>query len=195
MSKGFWRKCQYNAFVNMQSSRSVVASDHKDEREGLLTTIRARRKWYLVLYFLLIGSCLIIGMMTDFKPADSLSRHILDAIVTMNSVAVGALVATIFLIDVVFDGGRYLIGKGGEIMGLLFSPVKNRFVAQGVAQGIAEGVAQGLAQGVAEGIAQGEKKADARLEAWLASNPEIQKLIDEGKAKAPPTLNGKNDRR
>ena len=179
MSRGFWRKCQYNAFVNMQGSRSVVASEDKDEREGLLTTIRARRKWYLVLYFLLIGSCLIIDMMTDFKPADSLSRRILDAIVTMNSVAVGALVATIFLIDVVFDGGRYLIGKGGEIMGLLFSPVKNRFVAQGVAQG----------------IAQGEKKADARLEAWLASNPEIQKLIDEGKAKAPPTLNGNNDRR
>ena len=164
-----------------------MASDHKDEREGLLTTIRARRKWYLVLYFLLIGSCLIIDVMTDFKPADSLSRRILDAIVTMNSVAVGALVATIFLIDVVFDGCRYLIGKGGEIMGLLFSPVKNRFVAQGIAQG--------LAQGVAEGIAQGEKKADARLEAWLASNPEIQKLIDEGKAKAPPTLNGNNDRR
>ena len=134
-------------------------------------------------------------MMTDFNLADSLSRRILDAIVTVNSVAVGALVTTIFLIDVVFDGCRYLIGKGGEIMGLLFSPVKNRFVAQGIAEGIEQGVAQGIEQGVAEGIAQGEKKADARLEAWLASNPEIQKLIDEGKAKPPPTLNDKNNRR
>ena len=59
-------------------------------------------------------------------------------------------------------------------MGLLFSPVKNRFVA--------------------EGIAEGEKKADARLEAWLTSNPEIQKLIDEGKAKAPPKLDDEDDR-
>ena len=156
-----------------------MASGDRDEREGLLTTIRARRKWYLGLYFLLIGSWLIIDMMTDFNLADSLSRRILDAIVTVNSVAVGALVTTIFLIDVVFDGCRYLIGKGGEIMGLLFSPVKNRFVAQGIA----------------EGVAEGEKKADARLEAWLASNPEIQKMVDKGEVTPPPTLNGKNDRR
>ena len=26
---------------------------------------------------------------------------------------------------------------------------------------------------------------------WLKSNPEVQKLIDEGKAKAPPKLNDK----
>ena len=171
-----------------------MASDDKDEREGLLTTIRARRKWYLVLYFLQMCGWLILVVVdaaSDIKSTDTVSQRVLDAAVTMAFIGQGTLVATIFLIDVVFDGGRYLIGKGGEIMGLLFSPVKNRFVAQG----IAEGVAQGLAQGVAEGLAQGEKKADARLEAWLASNPEIQKLIDEGKAKAPPTLNGNNDRR
>ena len=56
-------------------------------------------------------------------------------------------------------------------MGLLFSPVKNRFVAEG------------------------EQRADARLEAWLASNPEIQKMVDKGEVTPPPTLNGKNDRR
>ena len=175
-----------------------MASDYKDEREGLLTTIRARRKWYLVLYFLQMCGWLILVVVdaaSDIKSTDTVSQRVLDAAVTMAFIGQGTLVATIFLIDVVFDGGRYLIGKGGEIMGLLFSPVKNRFVAQGIAEGIEQGVAQGLAQGVAEGIAQGEKKADARLEAWLASNPEIQKLIDEGKAKAPPTLNGNNDRR
>ena len=175
-----------------------MASDDKDEREGLLTTIRARRKWYLVLYFLQMCGWLILVVVdaaSDIKSTDTASQRVLDAAVTMAFIGQGTLVATIFLIDVVFDGGRYLIGKGGEIMGLLFSPVKNRFVAQGIAEGIEQGVAQGLAQGVAEGLAQGEKKADARLEAWLASNPEIQKLIDEGKAKPPPTLNGKNDRR
>ena len=183
-----------------------MASDYTDEREGLLTTIRARRKWYLVLYFLQMCGWLILVVVdaaSEVKSTDTASQRVLDAAVTMAFIGQGTLVATIFLIDVVFDGGRYLIGKGGEIMGLLFSPVKNRFVAQGiaegieqgVAEGIEQGVAQGLAQGVAEGIAQGEKKADARLEAWLASNPEIQKLIDEGKAKPPPTLNGKNNRR
>ncbi len=159
-----------------------MASDYTDEREGLLTTIRARRKWYLVLYFLQMCGWLtlvVVDAASDIKSTDTASQRVLDAAVTMAFIGQGTLVATIFLIDVVFDGGRYLIGKGGEIMGLLFSPVKNRFVAQGVAQG----------------IAQGEKKADARLEAWLASNPEIQKLIDEGKAKPPPTLNGKNNRR
>ena len=30
---------------------------------------------------------------------------------------------------------------------------------------------------------------------WLTSNPEIQKLIDEGKANLPPKLNGKNNQR
>ena len=43
---------------------------------------------------------------------------------------------------------------------------------------------------------QYNKGAAAREAAWgdwLNSNPEIQKLIDEGKAKAPPKLNDKNN--
>ena len=151
-----------------------MASDDKDEREGLLTTIRARRKWYLVLYFLQMCGWLILVVVdaaSDVKSTNTASQRVLDAAVTMAFIGQGTLVATIFLIDVVFDGGRYLIGKGGEIMGLLFSPVKNRFVTEG------------------------EKKADARLEAWLASNPEIQKMVDKGELTPPPTLNGKNDRR
>ncbi len=60
-------------------------------------------------------------------------------------------------------------------MGLLFSPVKNRFVAEG------------------EKI--GEMRRHADWNAWLASNPEIQKMVDKGEVTPPPTLNGKNDRR
>ncbi len=163
-----------------------MASGDRDEREGLLTTIRARRKWYLGLYFLQMCGWLILVVVdaaSDVKSTDAVSQRVLDVAVTMAFIGQGTLVATIFLIDVVFDGCRYLIGKGGEIMGLLFSPVKNRFVAEGIAEGIAQGVAEG------------EQRADARLEAWLASNPEIQKMVDKGEVTPPPKLNGKNGRR
>ena len=60
-------------------------------------------------------------------------------------------------------------------MGLLFSPVKNRFVA--------------------EGEEKGEMRGYADWNAWLASNPDIQKMVDKGEVTPPPTLNGKNGRR
>ena len=64
-------------------------------------------------------------------------------------------------------------------MGLLFSPVKNRFVAEG------EKI----------GEKRGEMRRHADWNAWLASNPEIQKMVDKGEVTPPPTLNGKNGRR
>ncbi len=155
-----------------------MASGDRDEREGLLTTIRARRKWYLGLYFLQICGWLILVVVdaaSDVKSTATVSQRVLAAAVTMAFIGQGTLVATIFLIDVVFDGGRYLIGKGSEIMGLLFSPVKNRFVT--------------------EGEERGEMRRHADWNAWLASNPEIQKMVDKGEVTPPPKLNGKNGRR
>ena len=163
-----------------------MASGDRDEREGLLTTIRARRKWYLGLYFLQICGWLILVVVdaaSDVKSTDAVSQRVLDAAVTMAFIGQGTLVATIFLIDVVFDGGRYLIGKGGEIMGLLFSPVKNRFVAEG------EKI------GEKRGEKRGEMRGYADWNAWVSSNPDIQKMVDKGEVTPPPTLNGKNDRR
>ena len=70
------------------------------------------------------------------------------------------------------DGSRYIIKKGGELMGLLFNNFENKYVARGRK----------------EGLSQGEERADARWSAWIADNPELKKLIEEGKVVAPPGL-------
>ena len=62
-------------------------------------------------------------------------------------------------------------------MGLLFDNFENKFVVRGRKQG----------------QKQGEKQANARWSAWMTDNPEIKKLIDEGKVATPPKSD--NDRR
>ena len=140
-----------------------------NEREGLLTTIRARRKWYLGLYFLQIVAWLLLLVVTEVynvESTDIMGQRVLGAAVTMSFIGQGTLVTTILLIDVIFDGCRYLIGKGAEIMGLLFDNFENKFVVRG--------------------RKQGQKQANARWSAWMTDNPEIKKLIDEGKVATPP---------
>ena len=144
-----------------------------NEREGLLTTIRARRKWYLGLYFLQIVAWLVLVAVNEVyysSSTDIISQRVLNAAVTMSFIGQGTLVTTIFLIDVIFDGCRYLIGKGAEIMGLLFDNFENKFVVRGRKQG----------------EKQGEKQANARWSAWMTDNPEIKKMIDEGRVATPP---------
>ena len=51
------------------------------------------------------------------------------------------------------------------------------------------------AQRLAEGKRLGRQERDEEWEAWIASRPDIQKLIAEDKKNAPPTLNGKDNRR
>ena len=51
-------------------------------------------------------------------------------------------------------------------MGLLFDNFENKFVVRG--------------------RKQGQKQANARWSAWMTDNPEIKKLIDEGKVATPP---------
>ena len=154
-----------------------------NEREGLLTTIRARRKWYLGLYFLQIVAWLLLLVVTEVynvESTDIMGKRVLGAAVTMSFIGQGTLVTTILLIDVIFDGCRYLIGKGAEIMGLLFDNFENKFVVRG------------RKQGQKQGEKQGEKQANARWSAWMTDNPEIKKLIDEGKVATPPKSD--NDR-
>ncbi len=150
-----------------------MADGDKDEREGLLTTIRARRKWYLGVYALQILGWLVlivVNEVVDVNSTDTLSRRVQDAAVTMSFIAQGSLISTILLIDVVFDGFRYLIGKGAEIMGLLFDNFENKFVVRG--------------------RKQGRKQENAQWSAWIADNPEIKDLIDEGRVAAPPKSDG-----
>ena len=143
-----------------------------NEREGLLTTIRARRKWYLGVYFLQILGWLALVVVNELYSVDSaemLSQRILDNAVIMTFIGQGTLITTILLIDVLFDGCRYIIKKGGELMGLLFDNFENKFVVRGRKQG----------------LEQGKEQEKTRWKAWLADNPEVRKLIEEGKVATP----------
>ena len=90
----------------------------------------------------------------------------------MSFIAQGTLISTILLIDVVFDGCRYIIKKGVEFMGLLFDNFENKFVVRGRKQG----------------EKQGEEREKARWHAWIADDPEISKLVEAGKVRIPPEL-------
>ena len=153
-----------------------MADGDKDEREGLLTTIRARRKWYLGIYFLQICgwlALLIFNEVSDVNSTDTVSQRILDAAVTMSFIGSGTLISTVFLVEVVFDGCRYLIGKGAETMGLLFDNFENKFVVRG--------------------RKQEREQAHVQINEWVANNPEIKKMIDEGRVSPPPNMD--NDRK
>ena len=56
-------------------------------------------------------------------------------------------------------------------MGLLFDNFENKFIVRG--------------------RKQGEKRANARWGAWIADDPEIQKLVESGKVKIPSELQNK----
>ena len=153
-----------------------MLGDDRIEREGLLTTIRARRKWYLGIYFLQIATwlaLLIVIEVYNADPTDFVGKRVLDAAVTMSFIAQGTLISTVLLIDVIFDGCRYLIKKGVEIMGLLFDNFENKFVVRGRKQGL--------------------EQAKDKLNTWVEENPEVKKLIEEGKVTMP--LEWENDER
>ncbi len=161
-----------------------MADGDKDEREGLLTTIRARRKWYLGVYALQILGWLVlvvVNEVVDVNSTNTVSQRVQDAAVTMSFIAQGTLISTILLIDVVFDGFRYIIKKGAELMGLLFDNFENKFVVRG------------RKQGLKQGIEQEREQAHVQINEWVADNPEIKKLIDEGRVSPPPNMD--NDRK
>ena len=116
-----------------------------DERVGLLSTIRERRKWYLGIYFLQLAGWLvaiIVLELTSIRPMEAQEgqikpplKSIIDTVVAMSFLSQGTLVTTIFLIDVVFDGSRNLTQKGKELMGLLFTPYRNRHERRGQEEG------------------------------------------------------------
>ena len=87
-------------------------------------------------------------------------------------------------------------------MGLLFSPVKNRFVAEGERIGEKRGEKIGEKRGERIGEKRGEKIGEKRGEmrrhadwnAWISSNPDIQKMVDKGEVTPPPKLDDEDDR-
>jgi len=106
----------------------MAGSATADDREGLLTTLRSRRRLYLWLYFIQIAAWLTAVIIYEIRyaaPAPAI-KHAIDTAITMSFIAPGVFVSTIFLVDVVIDS----IKKGWGLMGLLFTPKKAKEILQ-----------------------------------------------------------------
>ena len=139
-----------------------------DDREGLLTTLRSRRKLYLWLYFIQIAAWLAVVIIYETsyaEPAPAI-KHAIDIAVTMSFIAPGVFVSTIFLVDVVIDS----IKKGWGLMGLLFTPKKTKEILE----------------------ERGKKQAKAESAAWYVRMKQAEK---EGKDfnEPPPFLDDNGD--
>ena len=139
-----------------------------DDREGLLTTLRSRRRLYLWLYFIQIAAWLAVVIIYETsyaEPAPAI-KHAIDIAVTMSFIAPGVFVSTIFLVDVIIDG----IKKGWGLMGLLFTPKKAKEILQ----------------------ERGKKQARAESAAWYARMKQAER---EGRDfnEPPPFLDDNAD--
>ena len=170
-----------------------------DDRENLWTIISARRKAYLWVYFAQTLGWLIAVIIYEaaYAPREAPLKHAINAAVTMSFIAPGVFISTVFLVEVAYDSAKWLIIRGGELMGLLFTPARNKYVvlgeergeARGEARGIAIGEERGEVRGIAIGEARGEARAAARFADWLARKEQAEK---EGRdfTEPPPFLNG-----
>ena len=148
-----------------------------DDREGLLTTLRSRRKLYLWLYFIQIAAWLAVVIIYETsyaEPAPAI-KHAIDTAVTMSFIAPGVFVTTIFLVDVVIDS----IKKGWELMGLLFTPKTTQEILQERGEKIGE--------------ARGAARMKAEFAAWYA---DVRQAMKEGREfDEPPFLDDNDDDR
>ena len=139
-----------------------------DDREGLLTTLRSRRKLYLWLYFIQIAAWLAVVIIYETSYAESAPaiKHAIDTAVTMSFIAPGVFVSTIFLVDVIIDSMK----KGWALMGLLFTPKKAKEILQ----------------------ERGEKRANAKSATWYARMKQAER---EGRDfnEPPPFLDDNGD--
>ena len=170
-----------------------------DDRENLWTIISARRKAYLWVYFAQTLGWLVAVIIYEaaYAPREVPLKHAIDTAVTMSFIAPGVFISTVFLVEVAYDSAKWLIIRGGELMGLLFTPARNKYVvlgeergeARGEERGIAIGEERGEARGEERGIALGEARAVAQFADWFARKEQSEK---EGRDfnEPPPFLNG-----
>lgn len=155
-----------------------------DDREGLLTTLRSRRKLYLWLYFIQIAAWLAVVIIyeTSYAEPEPAIKHAIDIAVTMSFIAPGVFVSTIFLVDVVIDGIVDLAKRGWELMGLLFTPRKVRNIWQERGKKIGEKI----------GEERGAARMKAESAAWYA---EMRQAMKEGREfnEPPPFLDDNGD--
>lgn len=162
-----------------------------DDRENLWTIISARRKAYLWVYFAQTLGWLaaVIIYEAAYAPREVPLKHAIDTAVTMSFIAPGVFISTVFLVEVAYDSAKWLIIRGGEFMGLLFTPARNKYVVLGEERGEARGIAIGEERGEERGIALGEERAVACFADWFARKEQAEK---EGREfnEPPPFLNG-----
>lgn len=147
-----------------------------DDREGLLTTLRSRRRLYLWLYFVQIAAWLAAVVIYEvlYAEPEPAIKQAIDVAVTMSFISPGVFVSTIFLVDVVLDS----IKKGWGFMGLLFTPKDTKEILQEKGEKIGE--------------ERGLKRANAKSAAWYA---EMRQALKEGRDfnEPPPFLDDDND--
>ena len=159
-----------------------------DDRESLLTTLRARRKSYLWIYFVQMAvwlTAVIIYEVLYAEPAPTI-KHAIDAAITISFISPGVFVSTIFFVDVVMDSIR----KGLGLMGLLFTPKTTKEILQERGEKIGE--ARGRKIGEARGRKMGEERVKAESAAWYA---EMRQAMKEGRDfnEPPPFLDDNDD--
>lgn len=108
-------------------------------REGFWGILQSRRDSYLRAYLLWIAYFLVCAFLKDWwyaEPANppfwELSLNIADS---MFAPAALGIPASIFVVEVMWDGLKILKKKGESLVGLIFKDFENRWVKKGREQG------------------------------------------------------------
>ena len=140
-----------------------------NEEKDLLEELKTNRSYRRTFAGQLVAGAAVVGLhewhaspgmacvSLDIVGAGCL-EYVIDGWMKWAVIAVGATPASVFIVDT----AKTVIERGRIAMGILFKPVRNKYVAQGVEQGRAEGRAEGEARGRAEGEARGRAEGEAR---------------------------------
>ena len=131
-------------------------------REGFWGILQSRRASYLRAYLLWTAYFLVCAFLKDWwyaEPANppvwELSLNIADSMFA--PVALG-IPASIFIVEVVWDGIMAVKRKGEDLMGMVFKELENKWVKKGREQGREQGLEQGREQGREQGLEQGREQ-------------------------------------
>ncbi len=112
--------------------RSWLTGEKLTDRESLLAIVSERRRAYMLTYVVQMMCWVGFAIWNETEQTQSFKAHVLDVATTTSFITAGALVSTILLVDLVKD---VLIPVGRKIMGLFFTPVKNKWEAEAEARG------------------------------------------------------------
>ena len=140
-------------------------------REGFWGILQSRRGSYLRAYLLWIAYFLVCAFLENWWYAESanppfwkLSLDIADSMFAPTALGIPA---SIFTVEVVWDGVKILKKKGENLMGMVFKSFENKWIMkgreQGREQGLEQGREQGLEQGREQGIEQGREQEYRRI--------------------------------